>query len=527
MLKHSSLFYYAGGGRLLSSKEQYQLYSIATQLITKNDFHLLMFNQKEDEVWLEKTNKKDTYVIRLTTKSFDWKNHLKMDVAKLFHQVKMMRKVLTGKRIFIYNLYVSSLTPIDDWSELKRPVRTDEKNSPEMHILYLEEETINKQLSTIDESIIEEPIHVNDLSDVESYERAVVSDKRQLINTYDKQQRELKNIFSAGKPTLTFILIVTNIFMFYLLETSGGSADIRHLIESGANYNPAIMDGEWWRLLSSMFLHIGFFHLLMNMFALYYLGMAVERIFGSTRFIAIYFLAGIGGSVASFTFSPSVSAGASGAIFGLFGALLFFGMNHKRLFAQTMGKNIVMIIGINILIGFLIPQIDHAAHLGGLIFGFIASAIVHLPKKKHFAYQLSSLVVYVALFFSLALFGLHHNATNEIVYLNKIEDHIEDENFTTVVEVATEALNHSNDYEKEILFNRSYAYIELESYEAALDDLEEVISIDDDFSEAHYNLALLYMDMDEMDKAKQSIEKAYDIKPNEQLYEDLYNQLID
>src|SRR5690625_6084003 len=139
--------------------------------------------------------------------------------------------------------------------------------------------------------------------------------------------------------------------MFFILEINGGSTDVETLIQFGAKYNPAMIDGEWWRLISSMFLHIGFFHLAMNMLALYYLGVAVERIYGSRRFLMIYFLAGIAGSLTSFAFSINVSAGASGAIFGLFGAMLFFGIIHKKVFFQTMGRNIITIVAINIKIG--------------------------------------------------------------------------------------------------------------------------------------------------------------------------------
>nr|WP_054752968.1 rhomboid family intramembrane serine protease [Piscibacillus salipiscarius] len=93
----------------------------------------------------------------------------------------------------------------------------------------------------------------------------------------------------------------------------------------GLKFNPFIAQGEYWRIITSMFLHIGLIHLLMNMIALYYLGEVTEKIYGTKRFLVIYFIAGIFGSIASFATNDSVSAGASGAIFGLFGALLFLG----------------------------------------------------------------------------------------------------------------------------------------------------------------------------------------------------------
>src|SRR5699024_1398762 len=125
-----------------------------------------------------------------------------------------------------------------------------------------------------------------------------------------------------------------------------------------------VIDNEWWRILTSMFLHIGWAHIAMNMIALYFLGSIVERIYGAKRFLAIYFLAGIGGGLASFLFPENISAGASGAIFGLFGALLFFGVIYKKIFFQTMGKGVLLIIGVNIVFGFGVPYIDMAGHIG-------------------------------------------------------------------------------------------------------------------------------------------------------------------
>src|SRR5699024_12785844 len=125
-----------------------------------------------------------------------------------------------------------------------------------------------------------------------------------------------------------------------------------------------------------MFLHIGFLHLFMNMLALYYLGSLLERIYGSRRFILIYFLSGIGGSLASFALSTSVSAGASGALFGLFGALLFFGINYKKLFFQTIGKNVILILILNLFIGIVFPYIVMCVHLGGFITVFFVDVIV-------------------------------------------------------------------------------------------------------------------------------------------------------
>src|SRR5699024_10069042 len=113
--------------------------------------------------------------------------------------------------------------------------------------------------------------------------------KTSLKNVLKQQQEKVESIFTYGKPVFTYILIAISLVLFLLLELNGGSSDIQTLIDYGAKYNPAIiLDGEWWRIISSMFLHIGLLHMVMNMIALYFLGTIVERIFGSGRFLFIY-----------------------------------------------------------------------------------------------------------------------------------------------------------------------------------------------------------------------------------------------
>src|SRR5699024_11211379 len=128
-------------------------------------------------------------------------------------------------------------------------------------------------------------------------------------------------------------LMVINVVMFFVLEANGGSQSIDNLIRFGAKYNPAMIeDGEWWRIISSMFLHIGFLHLFMNMFAIYYIGSIVERTYGSWRFYHIYIYSVIGRGLASYFLTANVAPGASGALYELTGAMLFFGINYKQIF---------------------------------------------------------------------------------------------------------------------------------------------------------------------------------------------------
>ena len=186
-------------------------------------------------------------------------------------------------------------------------------------------------------------------------------------------------------PVATWILIAINLILWIATEFTGDSEDPKTLIEFGALFGPLIAIGEYWRLFAAMFLHVGLMHLLFNVFALFVFGRIVERVFGHIKFITIYILAGLTGSIASFSFNPiSIGAGASGAIFGILGALVaYFSMNRKR--HGAMGRQsltgLVVISSINLLLGFITPGIDNWAHIGGLATGFLIGSVL-TPKYE-------------------------------------------------------------------------------------------------------------------------------------------------
>jgi membrane associated rhomboid family serine protease len=178
-----------------------------------------------------------------------------------------------------------------------------------------------------------------------------------------------------SKPTVTYILLASIVIIWILMQAAGGSTSPRVLIQFGANWGPAILEGQTWRLFTSMFLHIGLPHLAFNGYALFIFGMEMESLYRPDRYIVIYVSSGLFGSLASFAFrGPAVlSAGASGAIFGLIGMNLAFFLLHQDAFGRfgrARVQHTLLIIGINLIFGFTVPGIDNLAHIGGLIAGF-------------------------------------------------------------------------------------------------------------------------------------------------------------
>lgn len=181
---------------------------------------------------------------------------------------------------------------------------------------------------------------------------------------------------------LVFIVMVVYGYMNY--GTINGTEDSRVLLVFGAKFNQLVALGQTWRLFTAMFIHIGVMHLLFNLYALYSLGPLVEGYFGHWRFTAIYLIGGLFGSLASYAFSPSPSAGASGAIFGLAGCLIIYFYLYRENFGargRAIFYNMLMVIGINLVFGLSQAHIDNWGHMGGL-FGGALVTIGMLPKYR-------------------------------------------------------------------------------------------------------------------------------------------------
>ncbi|CAN5135933.1 rhomboid family intramembrane serine protease [soil metagenome] len=188
---------------------------------------------------------------------------------------------------------------------------------------------------------------------------------------------------SVGRSgSVVTLLIGANIAMFLLSVALGGAGSFTsggdRLLDLGALQPLFVADGQYWRMLTAMFLHAGVLHIALNMYGIYLFGSLIESAFGTARFLLIYFVSGLMASVTSFTFSDprSLSVGASGALFGLLGAWVVY--NYRRRSSPLASANLqwaLMLLGINLVLGFSIARIDNFAHLGGLVAGAACGAL--------------------------------------------------------------------------------------------------------------------------------------------------------
>ena len=243
-------------------------------------------------------------------------------------------------------------------------------------------QNVEKLIATIEEEKKELTQAEIDSKIVELRQRYAVKEEDILNKPPSTTKEKITGVFSIFKPTegyfITPILIDLNILVFIVMIISGVNFFLpnnQSLLDWGANFRPLTLEGQWWRLFTAIFLHIGILHLLLNMYALLYIGLLLEPYLGKIRFLAAYLISGIAASVTSLWWNDiTISAGASGAIFGMYG--VFLALLTTNLLDKSAKKalltSIAVFVGYNLING-LKPNsgIDNAAHVGGLISGLI------------------------------------------------------------------------------------------------------------------------------------------------------------
>ena len=189
------------------------------------------------------------------------------------------------------------------------------------------------------------------------------------------------------RAPVTSALALANILFFFWVETHGSSGSTRAMIRWGASFAPLIREeGEYWRLLTAAFLHFGFSHLANNMFLLLVMGERLERIMGHAAFLALYLSAAVGGNAVSVMLEsplrPSVSAGASGAVFGIIGGMLAVVVKNGGYFEGLSTRRMMFFAGLSVFYGFTAANVDNTAHVAGFIIGFLAAMLLYRKERR-------------------------------------------------------------------------------------------------------------------------------------------------
>lgn len=197
---------------------------------------------------------------------------------------------------------------------------------------------------------------------------------------------------SQQKKKLAFVniaIVVINILVFVVLDSMGNTEDAVFMAAHGAVFPPlVVLQGEYYRLFTAMFLHFGINHLFSNMLVLFFLGDNLERAIGHVKYLVIYLLSGLCGGVFSMYMmyknnDMAVSAGASGAIFGMIGALLYIVLINKGRLEDITIRRLAFMVFLSLYLGYTSTGVDNMAHIGGLVSGFILAAVLYRKNKKY------------------------------------------------------------------------------------------------------------------------------------------------
>jgi rhomboid protease GluP len=332
----------------------------------------------------------------------------------------------------------------------------------------------------------------------------------------------------AATPRLvvTPLLIGVNVAVFVGMVALGASAlkpESAQLLRWGANFGPQTLSGEWWRVVTSMFVHIGAMHLGLNMWCLWNLGQLAERMFGNKTFLLLYLFSGLGGSMASLAWDPTiVSAGASGAIFGVAGGLAGFWYFGKFTLPKEVVRrdlnSILSFVGYNLVIGFALGFVDNAAHLGGLVTGCILGALWHrsfpVTRRNPPRIVLVCLIALLAMAGAGALLKKSHAAMigyqRGAKLLEAKQNEPAAEQFRRAIAADPDFASAYNDL--------GVACLRLERYEEAADALKkglEKIKNKNDRAMALHNLGLAYQGLHQTEDAIEAMKKAIVIDPAE------------
>lgn len=362
--------------------------------ITEKSYNPVILHGINDEIWLENLDN-DYKLIRIVSHYIHNEEQLNFDRFKLKRIISNLKKKTFSLNMPVLNIYTS----------LGEDVNLDDEDNNTLSLFISKDSEIkNDNLIELFPDIVEKTNHEEKGIDL----FVKISDD---INkeSFAKSKR-VEKIFSMKKPLITNLIILTCVILFIAMYVFGnGSTSIKTLIDFGGNAVTYTKMGDYYRLFTSIFLHAGIIHLLCNMYSLYVIGPQVESFYGKIKYLSIFIISGISGSLLSTALSGnnSIGVGASGAIFGLLGSILYFGYHYRVYLGNVLKSQIIPLIILNLIIGFTFSGIDNFAHIGGLIGGVFVSMAVGVPDKSSTTDKANGctlLLIYITFLIYLAFF---------------------------------------------------------------------------------------------------------------------------
>ena len=328
-------------------------------LVTKENYTPIVVNGVRNEVWLE--NVEGPYkIIRINSNYIHNKEQFNFDIYKTNNVARQIKKKTLSWKMNVLNIFL----------DLNDDVKLDS-------IDHIDNIKVNDTQDLVHNQIVVEafPNIEKDIINADNDVDLIVNVTNDINSKTAKENRKYEEVFKPKKIVVTYVLIelCTLVYILQILFPS--------LTTLGAVNGSLVRSGQVYRLVTGMFMHGSIWHLLCNMYSLYVIGCATENYFGKKKFLLIYFVSGIIGSMFSCIFNTSWSLGASGAIFGLMGALCYFGYYYRLYMGKALYSEIIPVIVLNLALSLIVSNIDFYAHIGGLIGGVFITIGLGIKNK--------------------------------------------------------------------------------------------------------------------------------------------------
>lgn len=345
--------------------------------ITKEDYQPVVVTGVENEIWLENANNFYS-VIRINSNYIHNNEQFEFDLFKTESVLKQIKKKTLNYNIKTLNIFLNVSDNVNEKRSSKKMKIFDITGSNTL----LEQEELIKLF----------PGLTTDLADVDNAFDFFINVTDDITKKTDERNKIYEKTFRKKTITVTYVLIAINVIVFIL-------SNILNIlnIDLFSMNSECVRNHEFYRLFTSAFFHGGIIHLFTNMYSLYVIGTELETFLGKFKYIIIYLISILTSSLLSGVINGSsiFSVGASGAIFGLMGAILYFGYHYRLYLGSALKEQIIPVILLNLFIGFSLPYIDNFAHIGGLVGGLFSAMCVGIEGKTNKKDQVNGIIVTV------------------------------------------------------------------------------------------------------------------------------------
>lgn len=359
---------------VIDPKNEELVMKLLRYFIKEKNYNPIVIRGVQNEIWLENMNE-DYKIVRIVSNYIHNDEQFEFDIFRAKQLTKAIRRKTLSLKMNVLSIFTNlgDNVNMDNYNDIPKMdvAEITDTDDLEKYRFIIDSFPDIKKKTTFKEKGFE--LFAKITGDIAEKNRGEA-----MMN---------EEVFSQKKPIITVSLIVINIIAYLITMMFG-------LVDDFAVNRYYILNGDYYRLLTGMFLHANIMHLVFNMYALYIIGSQLESFLGKWKYLIVYLLSGLSGSVLSIFFSTGFSVGASGAIFGLLGALLYFGY-HYRVYLETVVRSqIIPVIVINLLIG-MMPGIDNWAHIGGLIGGVLSCMAVGIKYKSTRFEMVNGWILYI------------------------------------------------------------------------------------------------------------------------------------